>query len=324
MISNLLLLTGEDDFRLRERARFYQTKFLEKYPSGEIDTFDHTTPLHELENAALTPNLFGGKRMVMADNFWDAEKFEQAQKKNFFASLAQLEGMVTLLCLEPKLDKRLKVTKFLLKEARTETFKILEESEIVQWSLKYAQKQGGSITASTAKFLIRRCGLDLWNLSSEIKKLISADENGHITETMIESMTLPHPEIEIWDFLTHLSEKNATNALKSLKTLLMMGQSPHLIFSMIQREIRIHALIRSGMEQQLDSNAIASAAGLHPFVVSKTKALTQKFSLQLITDLYEKLFQIDTRLKTGGIFTIASDETEFELALEKFVIETCQ
>jgi DNA polymerase-3 subunit delta len=324
MIKNLLLLTGECDFRLRERARLYQEKFLEKYPSGEIDHLGEDTEINELENAALTPNLFGGKRMVVCDQFWTPDKFEKAQKKNFFDALSQVEGMVTVMCIEPKLDKRKKSTKFLLKSARTETFAAMEENQVLAWTEKYAHKYNGNISRSNAQALTRRCGLNLWNLSSEIKKLISAHETGEITAENIKSMTLPRPEIEIWDFLKHLSEKNTVAALKSFQTLMVMGQSPHQIFPMLQREVRIHALIRSGIDQHLDSKSIAAAAGLHPFVVNKTKKLTQNFSLVQITQLYETLFQLDRRLKTGGIFTMVGDTSEFELAIEKFVIEVCK
>jgi hypothetical protein len=38
----------------------------------------------ELENAICTPNLFGGKRLVFTENFWNAENFENAEKKDFF------------------------------------------------------------------------------------------------------------------------------------------------------------------------------------------------------------------------------------------------
>lgn len=324
MIKNLLLLTGEDDFRLRERARLYQAKFLEKYPSGEIDHLGEDTDLNVLENAALTPNLFGGKRMVVCDKFWTPDKFEKAVKRKFFASLSQVEGLVTVMCIEPKLDKRKKSTKFLIKEARVESFVPMEENEVLSWTEKYARKCSGNLSRSNAQLLTRRCGLNLWHLSSEIKKLTSAHETGEITAENIKTMTLPRPEIEIWDFLKHLSEKNTVAALKSFQTLMIMGQSPHQVFPMVQREVRIHALIRSGMDQHLDSKSIASAAGLHPFVVNKTKRLTQNFSLEQITKLYETLFQLDKRLKTGGIFTMAGDTSEFELAIEKFVIEVCQ
>ena len=69
MISNLVLLTGEDSFRIKERVKFFQQKFIEKYPDGEIDFFDISSDFSSLENAVLTPNLFGGKRLVFCQSF---------------------------------------------------------------------------------------------------------------------------------------------------------------------------------------------------------------------------------------------------------------
>ena len=71
MIPNLVLLTGEDSFRIKERIKFFQQKFGEKYPDGEIDFFAAESSFSDLENAVLTPNLFGGKRLVFCQSFWN-------------------------------------------------------------------------------------------------------------------------------------------------------------------------------------------------------------------------------------------------------------
>ena len=324
MISNLLLLTGEDTFRLSERARFYRRKFVEKYPDGEVQIFSSDATMADLENATLTPNLFGGKRLIVCEEFWDPDKFEQAQKCKFFANLPEVSDYSTILCLHPKLDKRQKLSKFLLAESRTETFAPLEEPELVRWIETYTKANNGHILHRNAQLLVKRCGHDLWNLSSEIKKLISAADDSEITETNITQLTLPKPEIEIWDFLQHLSKKDATAALKSFKVLMMMGQSPHQIFPMLQREIRIHAQIRAGLDKHMDQRQIAAATGLHPFVLKKTVSLTRNFSQPQIADLYESLFQLDRSLKTGGMYMTSTDTGEFELAIEKFIVRVCE
>jgi len=323
MITNLLLLTGEDDYRLQERAKFYRTAFRKKYPDGEIEFFDEGRGMKDLENAVLTPNLFGGKRLAVCEGFWDTEKFEQAEKSQFFKKLPEFSDTCTLLVTESKLDKRLKVSKFLLAQARVEKFDPLDEIGVLTWIENYCVKNMGKISRHVAKKLLDRCGENLWNLSRELQKLITAGE-GEVIESLIEELTLRHPKLEIWDFLGDLSRRNARGAIERFRNLLEGGSSIHQIFAMILREIRIHAMLRSSIEQNFDSRKIALETKLHPFVVQKTLPLTREFSCKQIERMYDQLFVIDRRLKTGGIVTTTDDTSEFELAIEKFIVEVCK
>ena len=171
---------------------------------------------------------------------------------------------------------------------------------------------------------MKRCGHNLWNLSRELEKLILHSDTGEILEKDIIHFTIPHPETIIWTFLEDLSGKKMHAALKNFKILLEMGESPHQILAMIFREVRIHAQIRSGIDQNFDAKKISSEAGLHPFVVQKTIPSTRKFSPEKIEKMYDKLFEIDRKIKTGGISVSTDDAGELEVAIEKFIITVCQ
>lgn len=323
MIKNLVLLTGEDDYRLRERVRFYKTAFQKKYEDGEIETYDENSTFSELENAVLTRNLFGGKKLVFCENFWTPEIFEKAEKTKFFDQIEDVAGFCTVIIIESKLDKRKKSSKFLLKTAKIETFALLAENEILHWMVDFSQKKEGRLTHKNSQILLRRCGENLWNLSQEIQKLISATEDGEITEDLILTLTIPHPKIVVWEFLEFLSKKNVQGTIERFRTLMEMGESLHQIFAMIIREVRIHAQLLSGIEQNMSSKEIATEAGLHPFVVQKTMGLSKNFSMPQIEKMYDQLLSIDQKLKTGGIFISTEDQTEFELQIEKFIISMC-
>ncbi|MCK5461235.1 DNA polymerase III subunit delta [Candidatus Gracilibacteria bacterium] len=323
MIKNLLLLTGEDDFRLRERIRFYKSAFRNKYSEGEVESYDEDSTFRELENSVLTPNLFGDKKLVFCENFWSPEKFEQAEKTEFFQKLEDFADNCTVILVEPSLDKRKKSSKFLLEKARMEAFDFLSENEIWRWITDFTEKNGGKISHNCTKLLFKRCGENLWNLSQEIQKLIAASDTDEITEELIVTFTLPHPKIVIWEFLENLSKKNIQGAIQRFRILLQMGESAHQIFAMIIREVRIHAQLLSGIEQGMSSKEIASQAELHPFVVQKTIGLSKRFSLEKIEKMYDKLVEIDRKLKTGGIMVSMDDGMEFELQIEKFIIEHC-
>lgn len=323
MIKNLVLLTGEDSYRIIKRLKFYQTKFREIYADGEISSLEKDNSYTDLENSVFTPNLFGGKRLIICSNFWNAEKYDQAVKKKFFEKLPNYEEECSLILVIPKVDKRLKFSKFLLKNARTEVFEKLPENELIRWIEKFTVQNEGKISRENSRKLWQRVGDNLWTLSSEIKKLIFASNSREITGENIEKLTQPNPQLEIWGFLKNLSQCNAPAAIGKFRDLLVSGTPVQMVFSMIQREIRVHAQIVDGLERNLSERDIAQETRLHPFVVKKTLPLSRNFSRKKIEAMYDALFDIDMRIKTGGIMTTSNDSSELELAVEKFIVKFC-
>jgi len=320
MINNFLLWTGADDFRIREKAKFLKRKFKEKYPNGEIEIFEGGNTVQEIKNTCEIPNLFGGKRLIFLEKFWTPETFEQAEKIKLFEAIAQNEETITIITIEPKLDKQQKLSKFLLENTKTEFFEPLNETSLYKWIQEYTQKKNGKISQKNTEYLIKKCGIDLWNLSQEIEKLIALT-NGEITTEAIEELSIANPEAIIWDFLENISKKETKKALKLFQELTQSGTTTHEIFPMICREIRIHSILLAGKKQNISLSEIAKEAEIHPFVIQKTLPLSQRFTLEKLTKMYEELFSIDKKIKTGGIQTSTDDTGEMELAIEKFIIK---
>ena len=350
MIKNFIILTGKDEFHIYERIKFYKKAFSQKYENGEIEYFKPEDSITKIKSSIQTPNLFGEKRLIILEKFWNTENFEKAQKNNFFEILPKYQELCTIICIEPVLDKRTKMAKFLVENVKIEIFEPLQKDQIIRWIISYAKKNGGEISFADAKFFLEYCGVvdwsqikpdwrtkkidwkkvedsyghageNLWNFANEIKKLISASENQIITKELIKKLISPNFRTIIWDFLADVSAKNIIAAIKKLKTLFHMGSSPHQIFSMLYREISILIQILTGLKKKLSPKEIASETSLHPFVVQKTIPNAQKFSFAELKLLYDELFFIDKKLKTGEIYTSSADTGEFELMMEKFLLK---
>jgi len=307
----------------RERANFFRDAFRQKYLNGDTETFFKENKFSDLENSVFTQNLFGGKRLLFLENFWDSEKFELAETTQFFTQLEEQKDMCTLIVIEPKLDKRTKFSKFFLERAKTELFAPLDGPQTIRWIQNFAEKSGGKISHACAQKLLSRCGENLWHLSREIEKLIAFAE-GEITEKMIFDLVLPNPQAVIWDFLASLSRRSVDSAFRRFREWIGSGISVHEVFPMLQREVRIHAQLLSGLEAGWDSKQIATATKLNPFVVQKTLPLTRNFSRQKIQIMYDELFAMEQNFKTGKIFLSTDDTSELELAVEKFILTVCR
>lgn len=320
MISNFWLLTGADSFRLQERVRFFRNAFRLKYQAGIIEDYDLSTAWNVLEGAVLTPNLFGEKRLIFLTNFWNPENFEKATKLDFFNRLAGQSETVTVIALEPTLDKRTKATKFFQKEAQLEKFELLAGMDLEQYLLKWAEKEKITLDLRTTQFLVGRLGVDLWRLTSEIKKLSLLADGSAIDTTMVEANTIPNAQVVLWDFLADVSKKRTQPALRKLRDLLERGESIYQILAMLNREIRIHAQLKWGSDQRFSENTIAQKTKLHPFVVKKTLPLSRNFGWSDLKLLYSELQQIDISIKTGKYQMSTDDPTELVLAVERLIV----
>ena len=87
------------------------------------------------------------------------------------------------------------------------------------------------------------------------------------------------------------------------------------IFSMIIRQFRLLIQIKDVLAKQTVSQAsLAKQLGLHPFVVSKTLPQTNKYTLEQLKNIYQKLLMVDIKIKTG--------QAPPELLLDILIAET--
>jgi len=70
MIKNFLILSGNNDYLLHQKLQQYKSGFMEKYSDGKLEEWDSQKTPQELLNSILTPDLFGGKRMIILQEWW--------------------------------------------------------------------------------------------------------------------------------------------------------------------------------------------------------------------------------------------------------------
>ena len=75
------------------------------------------------------------------------------------------------------------------------------------------------------------------------------------------------------------------------------GDSPFYILAMINFQLRNIALVKDLIQRQRPLVKI----GLRPFLLQKTIYFARKFSFQEIKKIYQKMFELDLKVKAGQI-----------------------
>ena len=138
-------------------------------------------------------------------------------------------------------------------------------------------------------------------------------KNEEIEVKDIELLVRPKIEIDIFKTINALAQKNRKQALKLLHKHLEKGDSPLYLLSMINYQFRNLLIVKELIENCQTYNTILRKSGLHPFVAKKSFFQSQKFTLEELKKIYQKIFQVDLDMKTGKI--------KPELALETLIIQ---
>jgi DNA polymerase-3 subunit delta len=156
-------------------------------------------------------------------------------------------------------------------------------------------------------------GNDLWQMENEIKKLISFKGGKIIKKEDVEILVKSRIETDIFETIDSLALKNKRKALELIHKHLEKGDSPLYLLSMINFQFRNLLIIKDLIEKGRPYYTFQKITQLHPFVIKKSYSQSQRFSLQELKKIYQKIFQVDLNIKTGKL--------DPQTALDLFIAE---
>ncbi|MBU0671192.1 MAG: DNA polymerase III subunit delta [Patescibacteria group bacterium] len=302
----ILYLIGEDSYRLQQRLDFLKQGFIKKYDESgfNVDVFNAADLLiDDFRKSVMTQGLLSSKRFVVVKNIFEAnDKFQE----QFLESLKSVGDDTILVITSDKGPKKGNVlAKALLGVDKVEEFPLLKGMQIHQFVQQEVKKLGATIDRDAENYFVQAIGDDLWQMSNELKKL--ANFNKRIDLKTVEEFVPSAVDDNIFNFTDALSQKNSAMALKLLHDQFKSGANEFFLLTMIARQIKILLQVKETNGQGLD---------LHPFVIKKSLTQINKFELNDLRKLLDKLVDIDLKMKTS--------QGEPRMLLDLFVVEACR
>ena len=316
----LFFLHGESDYRLEERAHFLLEGFRRKYDPAGINVTvvnaltDNWKANRVLEEILAAPFL-AEKRLVMLKGVPAAASEEGGEEEKSLAeALDHLPETTILILVGYHPDKRKTLYKKLLAVAEVEEFNDWTAPSIKKWI-----KSKIDLDDDTIDYLIATVGSDLYRLDSEIAKL--SVYGGPITPKEVNLLVTPTLSNSVFDFTDAISQQDHRKALRLFSGLRQQGESIFAIFPMIVRNFRILLLYKNKLLAGQDRRTIMADLKIPPFVASKVHSQADNYSLEVLQQCYNCLLEIDVQVKTGVINTSSTNTREFDLAIEKFILD---
>lgn len=322
---NVYLFYGEDTYSSLQKLNFWQSEFTKKY-GGE-------TNIEILEGKILNPVEFdtnigafpflSEKKLIIIKNFL-AEGKAEAQKK-VAESIEKTPDFTFVIFYETEMpDKRTSLFQKINKTGTAEEFLPPSPGEVTRLIMDRAKKNSIKISPATALYLATYCSLNLWLVFTELEKLATYANNREITREMIDKIVSPTISSSIFKLTDTIATKNMKESLRVFRILIDSGEEVGMIFFMIVRHFRILIQIKEMLEKNESQGTMIRRLKQHPFVIQTMSKQAKNFTTARIENIYEKLLEIDKNVKTGITKSYAGNTSEFQLAIERLIINCCK
>jgi len=316
----IYFIYGQDSYRSKKKLEEIILGYKKVHKSGlnlvYIDT--KKKDFKDFLGLLKTNSMFAEKKLIILKNVFSDLKFCEDFLKNI-KSLEDSKDIVVAYedCCP---DQRTKFFKALQKNVKCQEFSCLSPVLIKKWVAQEFSAQGGPasgwkknrIESDALDLLVSFVGNDLWQMANEINKLSNYKKNGTVKKEDVELLVKPNIENDIFKTIDALASKNKKLALSLLHKHLDNGDNSLYLLSMIAYQFK-NLLVIKELQNIQPYGLIAKKSGLHPFVVQKSYYLCSQFSIEQLKKIYQKIFQVDSDIKTGKI--------EPELALDLLLAE---
>lgn len=320
---NIFLFHGPDTYQNNQKLKFWQEEFTKKFGEESIEIFSgkQLDKTQFLTNIQALPFLCE-KRLIVVQDFLGLKKAED--QKLIAKNLDKAEESCIVVFQENgPAEKSNPIYKKIHKIGKIEEFKGMSPGEIAKWVMDRAKTQRIMIDSPTSFYLSEQCGPDLWSLSSELEKLRLFANGRPITKEMINQLCVISLTSSIFKLIDLIGQKNRKKSIEAICILEENNEDMGKIFYMIVRHFRILIQVMEMVKKGESQLAITKKLNQHPFVIQKTLNQCRNFKPDEVEKIYQQLLQIDIKTKSGIIKMYKSDNREFKLAIEHFIISCC-
>lgn len=249
----------------------------------------------------------------------DALKHTKAGKDrdDLRAYLDRVPAWCDLIFVESEdVDRRSVLFTALKKSGTVREFLPLQGSELLRWLNERARSLGVRLEPAAGQRLVELAGSDSRTLATELSKLASyCGRGGTITPASVDLLVSDGQEQNLFAFIDDLGARRMGPALRGARALLEDGQAATYVLFMLARQVRILLGVQELAGQRMRPDDMAAALGQKPFVVRKAMEQARGFAPGELSQIHDRLLELDIASKTGRI--------QAETALEVLVAEIC-
>ncbi len=303
-VKPVYIFSGDDTYTKRRLEKEIEKKLIKKFGSCSVIILDgkEDNPRKIIDESS-NSTLFASITLIIVkrgDIPLADENF-----MGFLERIGRMHSLTNIIIVET--EKEIKKLK---------SFKIDTpyENQLPAWIKKNLNSKGKRISDDAANLLVFYCGRNLFNITRELEKIITAysDKKSYCIED-VKDIAGAHKRDDIFGYLKALETADEKKSLQLLENLLRFGAEPIQIVSMLRWKLQQMITARALMKKGLDEKEIIAKMNLRPYFYRGFCSRLKRFTIEKLLKNYDRLCEIDLELKTTS--------TDKILLLEKFTFQ---
>jgi len=313
-LKNSILTFGEEIYLQENLIKRIKKKYVkdESMNFFKIDNLEEN--IDELTNFFNTVSFSTDKKVAVVDDCTFLTSKGKLSDKNTDKIIDLIkdrfqEDMIIFKGGNLKIDKRKKLYKSLKKKGELIEFNKLNEKELINWITRYLDYHDKSINYTNGRRISQYTGYfeyesskNLYDVKNELDKIIAyTDERDNIKEDDIEKVMSISIDNNIFKFIDNVFEGKTNIAYEMLNDMISNNISPHYIFYMIVRQIRMLNQLSAYKGKNFREDYILKKMKLRSFMYKKLNYQYNQLGSSKIEDLALKSQEIERKSKTGNL-----------------------
>ncbi len=264
----------------------------------------------ELIDLAETMPFFADHRLILVED----SGFFKSGADDLAEYMEHVPDTTTFVFVETEVDKRSRMYKALKNHGRIVEFAAQNQELLTRWMLGRLKRENKNITKAAMQEFFDRVGTDMGTLDREMEKLICYCMNRDVIELPdVEAVCPQAVTNRVFDMVSAIIECRRKDALEMYYDLLALKEPPLRILFLITRQYNILMQLKDLRRKGMNNSAMAKAAGIPPFAVSKSLGQASRLSIDSIKKILAYSVEMEEAVKTG--------QMNEQIAVELVIIE---
>lgn len=264
----------------------------------------------ELIDLAETMPFFADHRLILVED----SGFFKSGAEDLAEYMEHIPQTTTFVFSETDVDKRSRMYKALKNNGRIVEFAAQNQELLTRWLLGRLRRENKNITKAAMQEFFDRVGLDMGTLDREMEKLICYCLDRDVIELAdVEAVCPQAVTNRIFDMVGAIVECRRKDALEMYYDLLALKEPPLRILFLITRQYNILMQLKDLKRKGMSNPAMAKAAGIPPFAVSRSLGQASRLSVGSIEHILSYSVEMEEAVKTG--------QMNEQIAVELVIIE---
>ena len=331
-LKSVYLFYGEEEYLIDHSLKLVKKTFIDEAfePLNYIELEGEDLEFDIIMNACETLPFMSEKKIVIIKDFplFKSKKEEgktKASKDPIVDYIETLEDYVVLIFVEKTKSVRKSnvLYKRINKFGDAVEFTKLKGRDLDKWIVDSFKKHNKTINKSNMNYFIEYSSYfdknrerTLYDLENEIVKIANySPDYGEITKNEIELLMTKPLEMNVFNLLNKISQKNGEEALKLFNEMYISGEPILFILHMIVRQLRNMLKYKVLKEKGYSSGDNFKKMGLSQYEYKKISNQSNNFTIIQLEKALEYSLDADRKIKSSSI--------ENRLIMEMLIANLC-